>query len=300
MKIIYHKPVMIDETIQGLKIDPDGVYVDVTYGGGGHSRAILQKLSDRGRLIAFDQDVAAHENSISDNRFQLIDGNFFHLNRYLKFFGITKVDGILADFGVSSHQFDSGSRGFSTRLEGPLDMRMNTKGELSAREVVNEYSTEELQQIFKDYGELRIAKKLANHIVKEREKNPIETTQGLVQLLSPIIPKHVFNKTIAQVFQAVRIEVNAELEVIKSFLEQSIEVLQLGGRLVCISYHSLEDRLVKIFIREGNFVGKAESDLYGNRTLPLKKVGNLQIPSDEEIKENRRSRSGKLRIAERI
>ena len=300
MKIIYHKPVMIEETIQGLKIDPDGVYVDVTYGGGGHSRAILQKLSDRGRLIAFDQDVAAHENSISDNRFQLIDGNFFHLNRYLKFFGITKVDGILADFGVSSHQFDSGSRGFSTRLEGPLDMRMNTKGEFSAREVVNEYSTEELQQIFKDYGELRIAKKLANHIVKEREKNPIETTQGLVQLLSPILPKHVFNKTIAQVFQAVRIEVNAELEVIKSFLEQSIEVLQLGGRLVCISYHSLEDRLVKIFIREGNFVGKAESDLYGNRTLPLKKVGNLQIPSDEEIKENNRARSGKLRIAERI
>jgi 16S rRNA (cytosine1402-N4)-methyltransferase len=177
---------------------------------------------------------------------------------------------------------------------------MNTKGEFSAREVVNEYSTEELQQIFKDYGELRIAKKLANHIVKEREKNPIETTQGLVQLLSPILPKHVFNKTIAQVFQAVRIEVNAELEVIKSFLEQSIEVLQLGGRLVCISYHSLEDRLVKIFIREGKFVGKAESDLYGNRTLPLKKVGNLQIPSDEEIKENNRARSGKLRIAERI
>jgi 16S rRNA (cytosine1402-N4)-methyltransferase len=291
---------MIEETIQGLKIDPDGVYVDVTYGGGGHSRAILQKLSDRGRLIAFDQDIAAHENSISDNRFQLIDGNFFHLNKYLKFFGITKVDGILADFGVSSHQFDSGSRGFSTRLEGPLDMRMNTKGEFSAREVVNEYSSEELEQIFKDYGELRIAKKLANHIVKEREKNPIETTQGLVRLLSPILPKHLFNKTIAQVFQAVRIEVNSELEVIKSFLEQSIEVLQLGGRLVCISYHSLEDRLVKIFIREGKFVGKAESDLYGNRTLPLKKVGNLQIPSDEEIKENNRARSGKLRIAERI
>jgi 16S rRNA (cytosine1402-N4)-methyltransferase len=177
---------------------------------------------------------------------------------------------------------------------------MNTKGELSAREVVNEYSTEELQQIFKDYGELRIARKLANHIVKVREENPIETTQGLVQLLTPILPKHVFNKIIAQVFQAIRIEVNAELEVIKSFLEQSIEVLQLGGRLVCISYHSLEDRLVKIFIREGKFVGKAESDLYGNRNLPLKKVGNLQIPSDEEIKENSRARSGKLRIAERI
>ena len=291
---------MLEEAIQGLKIDPHGVYVDVTYGGGGHSRAILQKLSDRGRLIAFDQDAAAHKNSISDNRFQLIDGNFSHLNRYLKFCGITRVDGILADFGVSSHQFDSGSRGFSTRLEGPLDMRMNTQGEFSAREVVNEYSTEELQRIFKDYGELRIARKLANHIVKEREENPIETTQGLVQLLTPILPKHVFNKIIAQVFQAIRIEVNAELEVIKSFLEQSIEVLQLGGRLVCISYHSLEDRLVKIFIREGKFVGKAESDLYGNRNLPLKKVGNLQIPSDEEIKENSRARSGKLRIAERI
>ena len=233
MKIIYHKPVMLEEAIQGLKIDPDGVYVDVTYGGGGHSRAILQKLSDRGRLIAFDQDVAAHKNSISDNRFQLIDGNFSHLNRHLKFCGITKVDGILADFGVSSHQFDTGSRGFSTRLEGPLDMRMNTQDEFSAREVVNEYSDEELQQIFKDYGELRIAKKLANHIVKEREENPIETTQGLVQLLSPILPKHIFNKIIAQVFQAIRIEVNAELEVIKSFFEQSIEVLQLGGRLVC-------------------------------------------------------------------
>jgi len=283
-----------------LKIDPDGVYVDVTFGGGGHSRAILQKLSNRGRLLAFDQDKAAHENSISDDRFHLIDGNFSHLKRHLKFCGITTVDGILADFGVSSHQFDSGSRGFSTRLEGPLDMRMNTQSGFTAREVINEYSAEELQQIFKNYGELRIARKLANHIVKERAQNPIKTTQGLVNLLTPTLPKHVFNKIIAQVFQAIRIEVNAELDVIKSFLEQSIEVLHIGGRLVCISYHSLEDRLVKVFIREGKFVGKAESDLYGNRNLPMKKVGNLQIPSDEEIKENSRARSGKLRIAERI
>ena len=300
MKIIYHKPVMLKEAIQGLKIDPDGVYVDVTFGGGGHSRAILQKLSNRGRLLAFDQDKAAHENSISDDRFHLIDGNFSHLKRHLKFCGITTVDGILADFGVSSHQFDSGSRGFSTRLEGPLDMRMNTQSGFTAREVINEYSAEELQQIFKNYGELRIARKLANHIVKERAKNPIKTTQGLVNLLTPTLPKHVFNKIIAQVFQAIRIEVNAELDVIKSFLEQSIEVLQIGGRLVCISYHSLEDRLVKVFIREGKFVGKAESDLYGNKNLPMKKVGNLQISSDEEVKENSRARSGKLRIAERI
>ena len=300
MKTIYHKPVMLEEAIQGLKIDPDGVYVDVTFGGGGHSRAILQKLSNRGRLLAFDQDKAAHENSISDDRFHLIDGNFSHLKRHLKFCGITNVDGILADFGVSSHQFDSGSRGFSTRLEGPLDMRMNTQSGFTAREVINEYSAVELQQIFKNYGELRIARKLANHIVKERAQNPIKTTQGLVNLLTPTLPKHVFNKIIAQVFQAIRIEVNAELDVIKSFLEQSIEVLHIGGRLVCISYHSLEDRLVKVFIREGKFVGKAESDLYGNRNLPMKKVGNLQIPSDEEIKENSRARSGKLRIAERI
>ena len=300
MKTIYHKPVMLEEAIQGLKIDPDGVYVDVTFGGGGHSRAILKKLSNNGKLLALDQDEAAHKNSISDDRFHLIDGNFSNLKRHLKFCGITTVDGILADFGVSSHQFDSGSRGFSTRLDGPLDMRMNTKSEWTARELINEYSAEELRQIFKNYGELRIAKKLSEHIVKERNQNPIETTQGLVNLLTPILPKHVFNKIIAQVFQAIRIEVNNELEVIKSFLEQSVEVLQKKGRLVCISYHSLEDRLVKIFIREGKFLGKAESDLYGNRNLPLKKVGNLQIPRQEEIKENIRARSGKLRIAERI
>ncbi|MGA0373487.1 MAG: 16S rRNA (cytosine(1402)-N(4))-methyltransferase RsmH [Flavobacteriaceae bacterium] len=291
---------MLEEAIQGLKIDPDGVYVDVTFGGGGHSRAILKKLSQRGRLLALDQDEAAQKNTISDDRFHLIGGNFSHLKRHLNYCGITSVNGILADFGVSSHQFDIGSRGFSTRLQGPLDMRMNTQNELSAYEVVNQYSLEELQQIFKSYGELRIAKKLADHIVKGRVLNPIATTQALVDLLTPILPKHVFNKIIAQVFQAIRIEVNAELDVIKFFLEQSIELLCKGGRLVCISYHSLEDRLVKIFIREGKFEGKAESDLYGNRNLPLKKVGNLQTPSNEEINDNRRARSGKLRVAERI
>ena len=300
MKTIYHKPVMLEEAIQGLEINPDGIYVDVTFGGGGHSRAILKKLSKEGRLLAFDQDEAAQQNIISDERFQLINGNFSHLNRHLKFYGISIVDGILADFGVSSHQFDSGSRGFSTRLEGPLDMRMNAQNELSAYEVVNEYSSEELQSIFKSYGELRIAKKLADLIVAQRKQAPLETTQALVNLLAPTLPKHVFNKIIAQVFQAIRIEVNAELDVIKSFLEQSVGLLTKGGRMVCISYHSLEDRLVKLFIREGKFEGKAESDLYGNRNLPFKKVGNLQIPSDEEIKENGRARSGKLRIAEKV
>ena len=291
---------MLEEAIQGLEINPDGIYVDVTFGGGGHSRAILKKLSKGGRLLAFDQDEAAQQNIISDERFQLINGNFSHLKRHLKFYGISIVDGILADFGVSSHQFDSGSRGFSTRLEGPLDMRMNAQNELSAYEVVNEYSSEELQRIFKSYGELRIAKKLADLIVAQRKQAPLETTQALVNLLAPSLPKHVFNKIIAQVFQAIRIEVNAELDFIKSFLEQSVGLLTKGGRMVCISYHSLEDRLVKLFIREGKFEGKAESDLYGNRDLPLKKVGNLQIPSDEEIKENGRARSGKLRIAEKV
>jgi len=300
MRTIYHKPVMLEEAIQGLKINPDGVYVDVTFGGGGHSKAILQKLSLKGRLLALDQDEDAKQNLISDDRFQLICGNFSHLKRHLKFCGITSVNGILADFGVSSHQFDSGLRGFSTRLDGPLDMRMNTKSELSAYNVVNLYSEEELEKIFKNFGELRNARKLAAHIVKERILKPIATTQSLVDLLTPILPKHIFNKIIAQVFQAIRVEVNAELDVIKSFLEQSIELLHKRGRLVCISYHSLEDRLVKIFIREGKFEGKAESDLYGNRNLPLKKVGNLQIPSEEEINKNPRARSGKLRVAERI
>ena len=299
MKTIYHKPVMLEESVEGLRIDPDGIYVDVTFGGGGHSNAILQKLSEKGRLLAFDQDEAAQQNNITDERFQLINGNFSHLKRHLKFYGVSSIDGILADFGVSSHQFDSGARGFSTRLEGPLDMRMNTQNTLSAYEVVNEYSVEELQRIFKEYGELRITNRLVDHIDQKRKQAPLETTQDLVNLLMPIVPKHVFNKITAQVFQAIRIEVNAEIEVIKSFLEQSVEVLNKGGRMVCISYHSLEDRLVKLFIREGKFEGRAESDLYGNRNLPLKKVGNLKVPSEEEVKNNSRARSGKLRIAEK-
>ena len=218
----------------------------------------------------------------------------------MKFYGITAVDGILADFGVSSNQFDSAERGFSTRFEGPLDMRMNHSGQLDASQVINEYPFDDLRLVLSQYGELRNAHKLATAIVMKREEAPIKSTQALVALFTPIIPNHIFNKTIAQIFQAIRIEVNDELGVIKSFLKQTIDLLKQNGRLVCISYHSLEDRLVKYFIREGKFEGKAESDLYGNKNLPFKKVGGLITPSEIEIEQNNRSRSGKLRIAERI
>ena len=291
---------MLCEAVQGLKITPDGIYVDVTFGGGGHSKEIINHLSADGRLFAFDQDQEAFENQLEDHRFHLIKGNFSDIKRHLKFHGITAVDGILADFGVSSSQFDSGERGFSTRFDGPLDMRMNHSGQLNASQVVNEYPFEDLRSILSQYGELRNAHKLATAIVMKREEAPIESTQALVALFTPIIPNHIFNKIIAQVFQAIRIEVNDELGAIKSFLKQTIDLLKQNGRLVCISYHSLEDRLVKYFIREGKFEGKAESDFYGNKNLPLKKVGGLITPSDKEIKLNNRSRSGKLRIAERI
>ncbi len=291
---------MLYEAVQGLKITPDGIYVDVTFGGGGHSKEIINHLSAYGRLFAFDQDQEAFENKFEDHRFHLIEGNFSDIKRHLKFHGITAVDGILADFGVSSSQFDSGERGFSTRFDGPLDMRMSHSGQLDASQVINEYPFEDLRSILSQYGELRNAHKLATAIVMKREEAPIESTQALVALFKPIISNHIFNKIIAQVFQAIRIEVNDELGAIKSFLKQTIDLLKQNGRLVCISYHSLEDRLVKYFIREGKFEGNAESDLYGNKNLPFKKVGGLIIPSEKEVKLNNRSRSGKLRIAERI
>ena len=247
-----------------------------------------------------DQDDAAFDNRFDDERFRLIKGNFSDLYRHLRFHGVTVVDGVMADFGVSSHQFDTGDRGFSTRLEGPLDMRMNTGGELDARQVVNEYSLAELRTVFNQYGELRNAHRIASEIIEKRAEAPITSTQALVAIITPILPKHLFNKIIARVFQAIRIEVNNELEVIKSFLTQTVDLISRGGRLVCISYHSLEDRLVKHFIREGKFEGVAESDLYGNKHIPFKKVGGLITPSDEEIRLNSRSRSGKLRIAVRL
>ena len=299
METKYHNPVLLDRSVADLITNPDGVYVDVTFGGGGHSKKILKALSDKGRLFAFDQDQDAVANALSDPRFELIQANFKDLKRYMKFYGVKEVDGILADFGVSSHQFDAEKRGFSTRFEGRLDMRMDQTSTLSAYEVVNDYSEQELISIMKLYGEVKGAHKIVAAILDQREEEPIETTTDLIALIKPLIPERFLNKILAQVFQAIRIEVNQELEVIKLFLEQTVDVLKPEGRLVCISYHSLEDRLVKRFIREGVFEGTAEQDFFGNRFTPLKKVGGLVVPDDDEVKQNSRARSAKLRTAEK-
>jgi 16S rRNA (cytosine1402-N4)-methyltransferase len=299
MEIKYHNPVLLDRSVEDLVTNPDGIYVDVTFGGGGHSRKILKSLSPEGKLFAFDQDQDAVKNTLADPRFELIQANFKDLKRYLKFYGIKEVDGILADFGVSSHQFDAEQRGFSTRFEGRLDMRMDQDASLSAFEVVNTYSEQELISIMKLYGEVKGAHKIVSAILEQRNVADIETTTELIEIIKPLIPERFINKILAQVFQAIRIEVNQELEVIKLFLQQTVEVLKPSGRLVCISYHSLEDRLVKRFIREGVFQGEAEQDFFGNRFTPFKKVGGLVIPSDEEIKLNIRARSAKLRTAEK-
>jgi len=296
----YHNPVLLKESVNGLEVKEGGVYVDVTFGGGGHSREILKRLGERGRLIAFDQDEDALTNTIEDGRFRLINENFRFLKRFLKFYGILKVDGILADFGVSSHQFDVAERGFSTRFEAKLDMRMDQRASKSAVHLVNSYTEEELGRIFSEFGELRSARGMARAIVSERTRTQIRTTEDLKRTISKFLPKGKENRTLAQVYQALRIEVNEEMAVLKEFLEQVPEVLNRGGRLSVISYHSLEDRLVKRFIRDGKFEGQAEKDFYGNIHVPLKKIGGLIIPSAEEIARNSRARSAKLRIAERI
>lgn len=300
MNSAYHNPVLLQESVDGLDIKKDGVYVDVTFGGGGHSKEILKRLGEGGKLFAFDQDEDALQNAIDDERFQLINQNFRYLKQYLKFYGIRKVDGILADFGVSSHQFDEAERGFSTRFNADLDMRMNRSGALSAFEVVNDYPQEDLASVLFQYGELRNANAMAKTIVEAREQNPIKTTDDLKTVLKRFLPKMKENKILAQIYQAIRIEVNQEIEALKEFLEQVPEVLKEGGRLSMISYHSLEDRLVKRFIRDGRFEGEPEKDFYGNINVPLKKVGGLIVPSAEEITRNNRARSAKLRIAERI
>ncbi len=300
MNSAYHNPVLLQESVDGLDIKKDGVYVDVTFGGGGHSKEILKRLGEGGKLFAFDQDEDALQNAIDDERFQLINQNFRYLKQYLKFYGIRKVDGILADFGVSSHQFDEAERGFSTRFNADLDMRMNRSGALSAFEVVNNYPQEDLASVLFQYGELRNANAMAKAIVEARGQNPIKTTDDLKTVLKRFLPKMKENKILAQIYQAIRIEVNQEIEALKEFLEQVPEVLKEGGRLSMISYHSLEDRLVKRFIRDGCFEGEPEKDFYGNINVPLKKVGGLIVPSAEEIARNNRARSAKLRIAERI
>ena len=299
MQMEYHNPVLLKETVKGLNIKADGIYVDVTFGGGGHSREILKFLGPKGRLIAFDQDKDALLNTIDDTRFLLINENFRHIKRFLRFHGIKSVDGILADFGVSSHQFDEADRGFSIRFDAQLDMRMNQQDVLSAHSLVNTYEEEDLKRVFWQYGELRTAPALARTIVEARQHKSIETTFELKSVLKKHLPNGRENKILAQIYQAIRIEVNQEIEVLKEFLLQTPELLKEGGRLSVISYHSLEDRLVKRFIRNGLFEGEPERDVFGNFEVPLKKSGGLIVPNAEEIKLNNRARSAKLRIAEK-
>ena len=296
----YHRPVLLKETVDGLDIQPQGVYVDVTFGGGGHSQEILNRLGPEGKLIAFDQDKDALKNAIDDPRFVLVNQNFRFLKQFLRFHGHKQVDGILGDFGVSSHQFDIAERGFSTRFEAPLDMRMDRDSNFSAYNVVNKYEEVQLRKVLSDYGELRNAAAMARVIVGAREEEKIKTSEQLKKVLSRFLPMHRENKILAQIYQAIRIEVNQELEALKEFLVQTVDVLKPNGRLSLISYHSLEDRLVKRFIRNGMFEGEPEKDVFGRVEVPLKAVGKLIIPSKEEIKENNRARSAKLRIAEKI
>lgn len=297
---MYHNPVLLRESVDGLNIKEDGIYVDVTFGGGGHSKEILKQLGAEGKLFAFDQDEDALENTIDDGRFTLINENFRFLRQFLKFYGIRKVNGILADFGVSSHQFDTAERGFSTRFESELDMRMSKRNALTAYQVVNEYDYDALRKVLFEYGDLRNANAMAKTIQEQRQETDIKSSEGLKAVLQSFLSKGREHKILAQVYQAIRIEVNQELAVIKEFLLQVPEMMEKGGRLSAISYHSLEDRLVKRFIRAGQFEGEPEKDFYGNIDVPLKKVGKLIVPSKQEIAQNNRARSAKLRIAERV
>lgn len=299
--MVYHVPVLLDESIEGLNIKPNGTYVDLTFGGGGHSSAILQKLSSKGKLFGFDQDEDAIANAPKDKRFTFVRGNFRYFRNFLRYNGVLTVDGILADLGVSSHHFDSPERGFSFRHKGPLDMRMNPASSLSAAKVVNTYSQEKLVELFKLYGELPNAFKVAQEIVKVRQSAPIETVEKLFEILGKHFPQKFQNKMMAQTFQALRIEVNSEMEVLKQMLLQTPKALKSEGRLVVISYHSLEDRLVKNFIKSGNFEGKVDTDFYGNTSSPLEAVNRkVIVPSDEENDRNSRARSAKLRIALKV
>ena len=300
MTMEYHNPVLLKESVEGLNIKKDGIYVDVTFGGGGHSKEILKQLGPKGKLYAFDQDKDALLNTIDDDRFTLINENFKFIKRFLRFYGVKQVDGILADFGVSSHQFDVAERGFSTRFDADLDMRMNQNDMLSAFNVINDYDEEQLRKVFWEYGELRQAPAIARVIVEERSKSQIKTSEELKIVLKRFLQHKKENKVLAQMYQAIRIEVNQEIEALKEMLLQTPEILKVGGRISFISYHSLEDRLVKRFIRNGMFEGETVRDVFGNYNVPFKKVGNLIVPSAQETKLNNRARSAKLRIAEKI
>ena len=296
----YHNPVLLAESIGGLNIIEDGIYVDATYGGGGHSREILSRLGKKGQLIVFDQDFDSKANLIDDNRLLFINENFMYLKKFLKLNNISKLDGILADFGVSSYQIDKPERGFSYRFEADLDMRMDNNSSLTARQIINKYTSEDLNKMFKNYGELNNAKKITSEIIKNRRKNEIKTTTQLNEIIYPLIPNRISNKILSRVYQAIRIEVNNELEAIRLLLKQTVELLKVGGRISLISYHSLEDRIVKRFYKTGKFQGEIEKDIYGNYSLPYKIIGKLIVPNQTEINRNVRARSAKLRIAERV
>ena len=297
---MYHIPVMLNESIEGLNIKPNGTYVDVTFGGGGHSRRILECLGEGGRLYAFDQDEDAAKNVIDDSRFTFIQQNFRYMKNFLQLYCGGKVDGILADLGVSSYQFDTPEKGFSTRFNGRLDMRMNQNAAVDAANVANTYDVSSLASVFSRYGELRNAMSIADAIAMAREVKPIETTDELKEAVARFLPRGSENKVLAQIFQALRIEVNEEMKVLEAFLSQCADVLNPGGRLVVLSYHSLEDRLVKNFMKTGNAEGNLEKDFFGNQLTPYKLMTSKPVvPSDEEIQLNSRARSAKLRVAER-
>ena len=296
----YHVPVLLKESINGLNILPNGVYVDATFGGGGHTKEILNHLNSFGKVIAFDQDADAIENQIEDKRLKLIKSNFKYLTNHLNYLQINKIDGLLADFGISSYQIDTEIRGFSIRFNSDLDMRMNKDQKKEAKQILNKYSSDDLNYIFKNFGELNNYKKVTQTIISQRSKQKIVTTGDLINILKPISPPKNNNKFLAKIFQAIRIEVNDELSVIKKLLEASSQYLNKGGRLVCISYHSLEDRLVKRYIQNGSFNQQAESDIYGNKNTYFRKIGKIVTPSKYELNKNKRSRSAKLRIAEKI
>lgn len=299
-EIGYHMPALLRETIEGLNIKPDGIYVDVTFGGGGHSKGILECLGDDGKLYGFDQDIDAIKNIVDDKRFVFVRSNFRYLKNFLKYHDVEKVDGILADLGVSSHHFDEAERGFSFRFDGELDMRMNTTSKLTAKEILNNYAQDDLANLFYKYGELHNSRTIARTIVQAREQQPISTIFQFIEILKPHFNREKEKKDLARVFQALRIEVNNEMKVLEELLIQSLEVLQTGGRMAVLTYHSLEDRMVKNFFRTGNFEGKLEKDFYGNILSPLKAINNKVIIADEEeLARNPRARSAKLRVAEK-
>ena len=298
---VYHIPALLPECMEGLRILPDGTYVDVTFGGGGHSREIIRHLGPEGRLLAFDQDLDAQQYSLDDDRFTFIHSNFRFLKNFLRYYQAEHIDGLLADLGVSFHHFDEAERGFSFRFDGALDMRMNQQSPLTAATLLNSYDEERLSDIFYLYGELPQARKLANAIVKSRQMNPLQTINNLLEVVRPYINRKQEKKELAQLFQALRIEVNAEMESLRKMLRQALDVLNPGGRLVVLTYHSLEDRLVKNFFKTGNFEGKADKDFFGKITTPFKLINRkVIVPTEDEIERNPRSRSAKLRIAEKL